>query len=477
LAPALEASRVSPVEAMARGQREHRAQTRVWRNLLLAFVLIAAALWAVRQGPVDGKPIFGYAACFLMVAAIALLIPPGLAAVSPVFAAMARKALSVEPMLAARSIHASMLRSSILIAALGTAIAMMVSVGVMVGSFRQTVDTWMSDQLRADFYLRPAGTIAAGRFPTFTGDLMERVAALPMVAAIDRFRAYEIHYRGLPALFGAGEIDIVRRFGKTEFLHGDRDTILRQLPDSDVCIVSEPFANKHGVREGDQLTLALAGREVVFRVAGIYHDYSNERGYVIVDRSTLLRYLPDAALSNAAVYVKPGFDMADARRQLETAIAGREIVLAANRTLREEGLRTFDRTFAVTWALEAVAILVAVLGIAGALLAMVIDRRREMGLLRFLGAAPGQIRRLILWEAALLGLLSVAVGIALGSALSLVLIYVINVQSFGWTIQFHWPAALLLFALGGVFVATVLAGLWPAREAMRLNPIEVIHED
>jgi putative ABC transport system permease protein len=100
-----------------------------------------------------------------------------------------------------------------------------------------------------------------------------------------------------------------------------------------------------------------------------------------------------------------------------------------------------------------------------------------MGLLRFLGAAPGQIRGLILWEAAMLGLLSVGVGMTLGSLLSLVLIYVINVQSFGWTIQFYWPTALLLFALGGVFAATVLAGLWPARAAMRLNPIEVIHED
>jgi putative ABC transport system permease protein len=196
-----------------------------------------------------------------------------------------------------------------------------------------------------------------------------------------------------------------------------------------------------------------------------------------VDRATLLRHLPDSALSNVAIYLKPGSDMEAARRELDKAIAGREILMAANRTIREEGLRTFDRTFAVTWALEAVAILIAVLGIAGALLAMVIDRRREMGLLRFLGAAPAQIRKLILCEAGILGLLSLVAGVVLGAMLSLVLIYVINVQSFGWTIQFHWPTSLLLFALGGVFISTILAGLWPAREAIRLNPIEVIHEE
>jgi putative ABC transport system permease protein len=270
---------------------------------------------------------------------------------------------------------------------------------------------------------------------------------------------------------------VIRRFGKTQFLRGDAELIWRAMAERAECIISEPFANKHGIREGQTIALGLGGEQASFRVAGIYHDYSNERGYVIVDRAVLLSHLPDQALSNAAVYLKPGVKVAAAREAIEAAVAGREIIVAANRALREEGLRTFDRTFAVTWALEAVAIFVAVLGIAGALLAMVIDRKREMGLLRFLGAAPGQIRGQILYEAGLLGLLSLAVGALLGGLLSWVLIYVINVQSFGWTIEFHWPTGLMLFALAGVFVATIVAGVWPARAAMRLNPIEVIHEE
>ena len=116
------------------------------------------------------------------------------------------------------------------------------------------------------------------------------------------------------------------------------------------------------------------------------------------------------------------------------------------------------------------------MGIAGALLAMVIDRRREFALLRFLGAAQGQVRKIILCEAGLLGLLANVVGLVLGTALSLILIFVINKQSFGWTIQFHWPVALLLIALSGIYIATILAGLYPARTATRMNPIEVIHE-
>ena len=117
---------------------------------------------------------------------------------------------------------------------------------------------------------------------------------------------------------------------------------------------------------------------------------------------------------------------------------------------------------------------VAVMAIAGALLAMVIDRRRELGLLRFLGAEKSQVRKLILCEAGLLGLLANFIGLALGTVLSLILIFVINKQSFGWTIQFHWPVALLLLALTGIYIATVLAGLYPARMAVRLKQVEAI---
>ncbi len=165
------------------------------------------------------------------------------------------------------------------------------------------------------------------------------------------------------------------------------------------------------------------------------------------------------------------------RAGIEQAVAGRSVLVADNRSLREQGIRVFDRTFLVTYALEVVSVLVAVIGIAGALLALVMDRRREFGLLRFLGASTGQIRKWILVEAGLIGLLASLAGFVLGVALSLILIYVVNKQSFGWTIQFHWPVAVLASALTVIYLATLAAGLYPARIATRLNPIEVIHEE
>jgi putative ABC transport system permease protein len=477
LAPAIEASHIVPVEAMARGREEYVAKVRSRRNLLWALLMLVVAAGLSQLPPVNRQPIFAYIAAMFLVAGTAAAIPN----IVTFFAAAANRAvgqlLGVEALLAMRSLRASLGRTSVLIGALATAVAMTASVGIMVGSFRETVWLWMDNQLKADFYLRPAGSAGGGRHPTMSVTIADAIEQLPGVAAVDRFRAYPISYQGLPATLAGGETKKVQSHASTRFLPGeDRDAIFSRLPTGDYAVVSEPFANKHDVQVGSSVQLSLSSTKKTFQVLGIYYDYSTERGFVVLDRQTLLKYLPDPAVSNIAVFLRPEADSNEVRRRIDQVIAGRAVMVFTNGRLRREAIAVFDRTFRITYALEAVAVIVAVLGIAGALLALVIDRRREFAILRFLGAAQPQIRRIILCEAGLLGLMANGIGLVLGTLLSLILIFVINKQSFGWTIQFHWPIALLLAALTGVYVATVLAGLYPARMATQLNPIEVIHE-
>ena len=477
LAPSVEASHVTPVEAMARGRAEYVSHSRRRGLLIWSIVLLAVGAILTRMPPIQRQPVAAYVAVILLIAGTSVLIPVAVTFFASAASSAARWLLGVEALLALRGLRASLNRTSVLTAALATAVAMTASVGIMVGSFRETVWAWMNNQLKADLYLRPAGSSAADRHPTMTAGIADRIEKLPAVAAVDRFRAYPISYDGLPATFAGGETLKQQANARTRFLPGEnRGEILSQLGHGDYAIVSEPFANKHHVRPGDVLHIPLAGAVRDFKVLGIYYDYSTERGYVIVDRRTLLKYLPDPAVTNLAVYLKPGYDLQTAHRDIDEIISGRAVLVFSNATLRRGAIQVFDRTFRITYALEAVAVVVAVMGIAGALLAMVIDRRRDFALLRFLGAAQGQVRRIILFEAGLLGLFANAIGLVLGTVLSLILIFVINKQSFGWTIQFHWPAALLLLALSGIYVATVLAGLYPARTATRMNPIEVIHE-
>jgi putative ABC transport system permease protein len=478
LAPAREASLVSPVEAMARGERELAARLHRWRDLWLALGLGASGVVCVRAPEVAGMPLFGYAAALLFVGASAFAMPELVHGLTNLGGDVLRKLLGVEAMLAARSLKGSLRRTAVLVGALSTAIAMMASVGIMVGSFRETVRLWMENQLQADFYLRPAGTPARGQYPTLAADLPERLRVLPGVAFVDRFRGYDISYEGLPATLAGADMRAAGGYRRLTFLSGrPAAQVYALLVDADAAIVSEPFAHKHGLRPSDSVTLPLGGARRSFRVVDVYYDYSTEAGYILVDRATLLKYLPDPAPSNVAVYLAPGANPEVVRAAIEQATAGSSIFVASNRNLREQAIRVFDRTFLVTYALEAVSVLVAVIGIAGALLALVVDRRREFGVLRFLGASTRQIRKWILVEAGLIGLLATVAGLLLGVALSLILIYVINKQSFGWTIQFHWPVAVLIGSLTLVYLATLAAGLYPARIAARLNPIEVIHEE
>ncbi len=478
LAPAREASMVPPTEAMARGRREFAIRVERKRDALIALALALAGAACARVPAIGGKPLFGYLSAILLIAASALAIPALVHWCMSIASGMLRRIMGVEAMLASRSLAGSLRRTSVLVGALSTAIAMMTSVGIMVGSFRQTVITWMDDELPADLYLRPAGDPAADRHPTLALDLADRIARLPGVESVSRFRAYEIEYQGLPVTLAGAEMNAQRPREFSNFLSGRSPaSVLKELAASDAVVVSEPFSYKHGVKAGDTITLPLGGKLITLRIVDIFYDYGNERGYILLDRSTMLRYLPDPAPSNLAVYLEPGANLEFVRDEIKHAAAHSDVLIFSNRDIRREGVRIFDQTFAITYALEAVAVIVAVMGIAGALMSIVIDRRREFGLLRIMGATTGQIRKLILVEAGLIGILANIAGLALGIVLSLVLIFVINKQSFGWTIQFHWPVLVLLSALSFVYLATVLAGIYPARVAQRLNPIEVVHEE
>jgi putative ABC transport system permease protein len=355
---------------------------------------------------------------------------------------------------------------------------MMVSVGIMVGSFRETVIAWMEEQLPADLYIRPAGEPATDRHPTISPGVAETIAKLPGVAAIDRLRAYEIVYNGRPVTLGGVDLSNYGMRLRSDFFSGlPAAKVFAKLREGNNVVVSEPFAYKQHAKTGDTIILPLGAFRANFRITDIYYDYSSERGEILMDRSVMLRYLSDPAPSNLAVYVAPAANIEMVRSEIVRATGDHRLLIFADREIRGEAVRIFDRTFVITYALEAVAVIVAIMGIAGALLTLVIDRRRELGLLRFLGASSSQVRKLILVEACLLGLLANIAGATLGYFLSLILIFVINKQSFGWTIRFHWPVAIVLGALTFVFASTVLSGLYPAQIAVRLNPIEVVHED
>ena len=244
---------------------------------------------------------------------------------------------------------------------------------------------------------------------------------------------------------------------------------MRQAIGRDAVVVSEAFALRFGVGPGDRIEVPTPHGPHPFEVAAVYYDYSTDRGVVVMDRGTFVRHFGDLAPTSLSIYLRPDVRPETVRDRLVSQLSEtHRLFIHTNSTLRAEVLRIFDATFAVTYGLEAVAVVVAVLGVIGTLLTLTLERRRELAMLRLVGADARQIRRMVVFEAGLIGLVSHGLGALAGLALSLLLIYVINVQSFGWTIQFRVPVLFLVQVSAVVVLATALAGVYPAARAARI---------
>jgi len=475
LLPALEATAIEPAEALQHGahERQHRLRTGRYAAAGVATLVLAAA--AALVPAIGGFPLFGYVSALLLIVAFSFLMPLLLAVSMSVLERPLRAIAGVEGQMAARSLVSSPSRISILTMSLATAVAMMASVAIMVGSFRQTVEVWASETLRADLFIKPVSQRAGGAPATISPEAIELARSPAGVEAVDPFRGLDILYHGNPAMLGSGDWKTLVRRGNLLFVDGRSPAEVLRDPLHE-CAVSEPFAIHNHIRRGEQIEIETPAGKSLFTVAGIYYDYTSDRGMIVIDRSVYRSLFHDDTATTLAIYLRPGANVDDVRAELfrKMSARGLRFLITPNAVLQQAVLRVFDRTFSITYALEVVAIAVAALGIANALLAFIIERRRELGILRVLGATRGQLKKMILTEAALVGLLGNLAGWLMGLLLSLVLIFVINKQSFGWTIQFSYPAKFLAASGAAILLVTVVAGMYPARVAARLVPAEVI---
>lgn len=468
--PAIEASQVPPTAAM----RGHDTlDMRVRFNMLplvLAAVFLLAAYAFAQLPPMGRRPVFGYISSFAIVIGGAFLVPAIMFGLARVGRTFLRKQLGVEGLLAHANLTSAIPRLSISVAALAVSLSMMVAIAVMIGSFRDTVVYWIGQTLQADLFIGPGIRPSVGSEQTVSADVIAAISKHPDVTSIDQFRNVDFVYQGNLAVLGAGSFDVVLDHGSLLFKSpANAHEVVRAAMNEDAVVISEPFATRYHKKDGDTIDIDTPKGSRPFRVAAVYYDYSSDRGMAVMHRTTFKKYFGDLSPTGVAAYLKPDADPERVRTDMLASLdEGHRAFIFSNRALRNEVLQVFDSTFAITYALEVIAVAVAMLGVAGTLLTLVLERRKELSLLRLTGADRKQVRRMVIIEAAMIGAVSQGTGLAVGLALSLVLIYVINVQSFGWTIQFHLPLAFLVQATIAVVIATAIAGIYPARRAAQL---------
>jgi putative ABC transport system permease protein len=460
--PAREAATVSPAQALKAGDEAALLGGR--GHPWLGLTLLLASLAACAIPPLDGLPVGGYLAVACLLAGSVMLLP----AVASGIARLLPQRGPVPARLAAARLGAAPGHAVVAAAGVLTSVALAAAMAIMVASFRDSVDQWLTQILPADLYLR-AGQAKTSAY--LDEALQARIAS---VNGVDR--SSFTRHDNLRLAAGQAPVALIARPLAAD--GSDLPLVGRARPGKETAIwISEAVQDIYGWRAGQQVTLPLAGKAVSAHVAGVWRDYSRQTGAVMIDLADYRRLTGDRLVNDAAIYLAPGV-VADRVADALTALAGPGVLeIARPGEIRAISLRIFDRTFAVTYLLEAVAVAIGLAGVAASFAALAAARRREFGMLRHLGLTRRQIGWMLAQEGALAAGVGVLAGLLAGGAIGLVLIEVVNRQSFHWSMDLHVPwASLAVFAAGLVALAALVAVL-AGRQAMREDAVLAVRED
>ncbi len=476
LGPAWEAARIRPREGLRRSSLERRVH-RLTPWLAVAGVALILLGYILVQVTSQGL-VIGFAALFFMIIGYSLLVPLAVLLLSRLLAPPLGVVLGVTGRLAGRGLGAALSRTGVAVAALTVAVSATVGVGVMVDSFRTTVQGWIGHTLQSALYVTspaPGDERAGSLLPR---GVAERVAALPEVAAFSTGRRFQVDSgRGPVDLFVLGPAP--DSYAGFRFRAGDPARAWPAWEAGRAVLVSEPFAWRHGIAVGDALSLHTPRGERSFTVGGIYQDYGSPQGVVLMARNTFQALWDARTEGTLGVYLAPGVSVAQGVDAVRRAVADmpEAVLVTPASEIRENSMAIFDRTFAITHVLRLLTVGVAFVGILSALMALQFERAREHGVLRATGMTPGQLTGLVSLQGGLLGLAAGLLAIPLGLMMADVLIDVINRRSFGWSMLRSVPASVLLEGVLLAVGAALLAGLRPAWQTGRARPADALREE
>jgi putative ABC transport system permease protein len=464
--PARNAARAAPAAALknAGDVLDPRQPVAWWPAVVLMMAGAAASLLPA----VAGLPLFGFMA-------IALMLTGGVVGVPwfarTLLAPLARSGRGSAPvLLAIRHLHGAPAEAATALCGIVASTALMIAMATMVTSFRSAVDDWLGQVLGSDLYLRAnAGT-------SFDPATRAQLAATPGVADLAFSRQLPLTIAADRPPLGLIARPVQRGYDPTLVLI-ERAASLP--PGALPMWVSEPAQRLYGWNPGDSVTLPMAGG-TRFIVAGVWRDYARQAGAVVIDEQDYQRLTGDQGRDELAVTLAPGQDAARIGpllvERLPAALRD-QIDITQPATLRRFALTLFDRSFAVTYLLEAVAILVGLAGVAATMSAQTIAREREFGMLRHLGVTRKQLAAMLATEGAFVGLTGALAGIGLGLIMAQVLIHVINPQSFNWTMGTRIPLWTLLGVATALTAAAAVTAVLAGRRATAKSAVQSVRED
>lgn len=475
LAPAFEATQAPPRAVLTRSALEARLRRALPQATALGIGLglLGTGLLAIPGNRLG----WSFAGLFAIIVGFALLAPGATVLLMRLLRTPMGAAFGILGRMATGGVVASLSRTAVAIAALVIAVSVTVGVGVMIDSFRRTVVRWLEMSLQADVYASvpsSGGGFTGGALPP---EVAERAAAIPGVIRANLLRRVELPSPAGPVRIVAIGTEVPNLRSSFELKEGDPDTAWTAFENDGAVVVSEPFSHRTGIGLGDEIRLRTNRGERAFPVVGVYYDYASDRGIVVMSRRTYLREWGDPSLSGFSLDLTPTADVDAVISQLRRVAGGQALAIQPSQALKRLSLEIFDRTFLITSVLRMLAGLVAFIGVLSSLMALQLERSRELGVLRANGVTPGQVWQLVTSQTGLMGLAAGLLSLPVGLALAAIMIYVINRRSFGWTIRMEVSPDVLLQALFLALAAALLAGIYPAFKMSRTSPALALREE
>jgi putative ABC transport system permease protein len=468
--PAAQAAKLPPLRALNLGLLiESSQQFRPWTLVLsiISIFLVLVSGWLALWWHIR---ILSFTSAALVLLAACLLSPSVTQGLGTLMATIFSRRYLIQ--LSAQNLIRSLYRNSVTSAALGCAVALLVSVSIMIFSFRLTLDRWMGRRLVADVFVTTTENQIAGFDSFISPNLISFLQGFPEVESMASYRELPVTIKGQAVTLG---VTMESPKNCPEFV-GDGDAEKeRAWHQPNTVIVSEPLARRLGLKEGGRILIPTPLGDREFAVAAIFYDYTSDQGLLMMQRQNFERFWADSRVQAVSLYLRPGSSVETVLERARSSYPGAEAyAFQSNRELRGVVERIFDQTFQVTNLLRGIALAVAIIGIVLNLTVIVKERERELAVLRGIGGSSFQLLFLILLEAFFLTLVAVVLGVIGGCALAIVLTNVINVTFFGWTIPVHFPWADIAPIGALLLLVGVLAGLFPALVAARPSNLRVL---
>jgi putative ABC transport system permease protein len=472
LPPALEASSSPPRVAQTRSLVEGRAGRTVARAALGGWCLLAAG--AVGLAVPSESLLLSFAALFLVMLGMALLTPAGAVALVGLVRPVVGRGLGILGTMAARGVVTALSRTAPAIAALVVAVSVTVGLGIMIQSFRGTLSRWLDGTLQADVYVSLPSPMASRADGTLGRDVVDALAGHPAVVGSSTYRGVEVPVEGGVRRLVALDLD-PRGEAAFDFAEGRSEEAFPAFRREGAVLLSEPLAYRQGLAVGDTMVVPTPLGDWGLPVAGVYYDYGSDQGVVMMSRRTFDALFDDDGVTSLGLYLAEDADAEQVVEGLRRRVPpDRSLVIRTNATLRAASLEVFDRTFQVTAVLRLLAFAVAFVGVLSALMALQLERARELGVLRANGLTPRQVWRLVTTQTGLMGLISGLLAVPMGLALAAVMIFVVNKRSFGWTLRMEVGPDVVFQAVALALVGALLAGLYPSWKMARTSPAEAL---